>query len=185
MKKTIPLTASCGCEMHAEPRKAVAVDTAIKASNLRRLRLIEGQVRGLQKMVEEDRYCADIMVQISSVQQALRGVGRALMRNHLKHCATKAIRTGEVEANVMYDELEPGPSAPSSSGFEASQITFTASKAHVLPTPLHVSHAPYGLLKEKERGSSCGMLVPSFGKVQIVVDQPGQGPVDPQVHDEH
>ncbi len=47
----------------------------IKIANLKRLRCIEGQIRGLQKMVEEDRYCADIMIQISSVQQALRAWG--------------------------------------------------------------------------------------------------------------
>ena len=59
--------AACGC---AEPdpggRKAAGVDPDIKARNLKRLRRIEGQIRGLQKMVEEDRYCADIMTQISS-----------------------------------------------------------------------------------------------------------------------
>ena len=54
------------------------VDPEIKAANLRRLRRIEGQVRGLQKMVEEDRYCADIVTQIASVQEALRGVGAAI-----------------------------------------------------------------------------------------------------------
>ncbi len=78
----------------------------LKASNLRRLRRIEGQVRGLQKMVEEDRYCADIMIQISSVQEALRAVGRGLMYNHLRHCATEAIAKGTpAEADAMYDEL--------------------------------------------------------------------------------
>ncbi|MGH7664825.1 MAG: metal-sensitive transcriptional regulator [Gemmatimonadaceae bacterium] len=81
------------------------MDRDIKDRNLKRLRRIEGQVRGLQKMVEEDRYCADIMTQISSVHEALRAVGRELMRNHLKHCATSAIRSGEIEANAMYDEL--------------------------------------------------------------------------------
>ena len=84
---------------------AVAVDPAIKTKNLKRLRRIEGQVRGLHKMVEEDRYCADILTQIASVHEALRGVGRELMRNHLKHCATSAIRTGQGEAEMMYDEL--------------------------------------------------------------------------------
>ena len=72
---------------------------------MKRLRRIEGQVRGLQKMVEEDRYCADVMTQISSVQEALRSVGRELMRNHLKHCASSAIRAGDAEAEAMYDEL--------------------------------------------------------------------------------
>jgi DNA-binding FrmR family transcriptional regulator len=86
-------------------KQAVAVDADIKDRNLKRLRRIEGQVRGLQGMVENDRYCADIMMQIASVQEALRGVGRELMRNHLKHCAASAIRAGESEANEMYDEL--------------------------------------------------------------------------------
>ncbi len=102
--KTEP--ALCGCEAHARGRKAVAVDPEIKSSNLKRLRRIEGQVRGLQKMVEEDRYCADIIVQVSSVQEALRAVGRALMRNHLRHCAAQAIGKGSPEeAEAMYDEL--------------------------------------------------------------------------------
>lgn len=78
---------------------------AAKPRNLKRLRRIEGQVRGLQKMVEEDRYCAEILTQISSVHEALRGVGRELMRNHLRHCASTAIRTGGKRADDMYDEL--------------------------------------------------------------------------------
>jgi DNA-binding FrmR family transcriptional regulator len=86
-------------------RHAVGVDADRKARNLTRLRRIEGQVRGLQKMVEEDRYCADIMTQIASVHEALRGVGRELMRNHLRHCATSAIRSDQESADAMYDEL--------------------------------------------------------------------------------
>jgi CsoR family transcriptional regulator, copper-sensing transcriptional repressor len=85
--------------------KAVAVDPDLKDRNLKRLRRIEGQVRGLQKMIEEDRYCPDILVQVSSVQEALRAVGRELMRNHLKHCATQAIRSGGTDAEATYDEL--------------------------------------------------------------------------------
>jgi DNA-binding FrmR family transcriptional regulator len=83
----------------------VGVDPEIKARNVTRLRRIEGQVRGLQKMIEEDRYCADVMTQISSVHEALRSVGRELMRNHLRHCATAAIRGGDADAEAMYDEL--------------------------------------------------------------------------------
>lgn len=86
-------------------RAAVGVDPERKTRNLNRLRRIEGQVRGIQRMVEEDRYCADILVQISSIQEALRGVSRELMRNHLAHCATHAIRSGPAEADAMYDEL--------------------------------------------------------------------------------
>jgi DNA-binding FrmR family transcriptional regulator len=86
-------------------RHAVGVDLDAKERNLTRLRRIEGQIRGLHKMVEEDRYCADILTQISSVQEALRAVGRELLRNHLKHCATSAIKVGSDEAEAMYDEL--------------------------------------------------------------------------------
>ena len=98
--------AACGCDARGSQRKAVAVDPGIKAANLKRLRRIEGQVRGLERMVGEDRYCADILIQISSVQEALRAVGRALMRNHLRHCASQAIRKGSAEqAEAMYEEL--------------------------------------------------------------------------------
>ena len=97
--------AGCGCGVAPGERKAAGVDPEIKTSNLKRLRRIEGQVRGLQKMVEEERYCADILTQVSSVQEALRAVGRELMRNHLKHCATQAIRSGGTDAEAMYDEL--------------------------------------------------------------------------------
>lgn len=86
-------------------KRAVAVDEDVRKRNLARLKRIEGQVRGLQKMVEEDRYCAEVLTQISSVHEALRAVARELMRNHLKHCATHAIRKGEAEAESMYDEL--------------------------------------------------------------------------------
>lgn len=101
----LPEKAVCGCEAHLEPRKAVAVDPEVKSANFKRLRRIEGQVRGLQKMVEEDRYCTDIIIQISSVQEALRGIGRTLMRNHLRHCTTRALQAGDEQARAMYDEL--------------------------------------------------------------------------------
>jgi len=107
-ERLLPAAAECGCAVRDASdisRKAVAVDPEVKSRNIKRLRRIEGQVRGLQKMVDEDRYCADILAQISSVQEALRGVGKELMRNHLKHCATGAIRGGGEEADRMYDEL--------------------------------------------------------------------------------
>lgn len=102
-------TAACHCATHVPAagrgRKAVAVDAAVKDRNLNRLRRLEGQVRGIQRMIEDDRYCADILTQVSSVQEALRGVARELMRNHLKHCATSAIRADDTAAEAMYDEL--------------------------------------------------------------------------------
>jgi CsoR family transcriptional regulator, copper-sensing transcriptional repressor len=98
-------SAECACVV-GPGHKALAVDPGIKQTNQKRLRRIEGQVRGLQKMVENDRYCADIITQIASVQEALRGVARNLMKNHLHHCAAKALRSAKKEeADAMYDEL--------------------------------------------------------------------------------
>ena len=95
----------CGAQPGEGPH-ASAVDPDVKRSIGSRLRRIEGQVRGLQKMIEEERYCADVLMQLSSVQEALRGTGRALLHNHLKHCATEAIRSGDPDkAEAMYDEL--------------------------------------------------------------------------------
>jgi CsoR family transcriptional regulator, copper-sensing transcriptional repressor len=97
--------AECACRV-GPGRKALAVDAVLKETNQKRLRRIEGQIRGLQKMVEEDRYCADIITQIASAQEALRGVARNLMKNHLHHCAAKALRSAKKEeADAMYDEL--------------------------------------------------------------------------------
>ncbi len=102
-KKARGSTAAC-CAPD-EGRKAVAVDAGAKERNLARLKRIEGQVRGIHKMVEGDRYCADIVGQLSAVQEALRAVGRELMRNHLRHCASEAFRHGGKEADEMSDEL--------------------------------------------------------------------------------
>ena len=99
-------SAAHGCDVNSNERKAVAVDPNIKISNLKRLRRIEGQIRGLQKMVEENRYCSDILIQVSSVQEALRGVSQALLRNHLRHCAAAALTSGkQAENEAMYAEL--------------------------------------------------------------------------------
>ena len=95
-----PTSAKATAGKHAD-----AVDADIRDANLKRLRRIEGQIRGLQKMVEQDRYCPDVITQIASVQEALRAVGRQLLRNHLKHCATTAIKKGPEDADRTYDEL--------------------------------------------------------------------------------
>jgi DNA-binding FrmR family transcriptional regulator len=98
--------AACGCGPHDPGRKALGVEPQIKSANLVRLRRIEGQVRGLQKMLEDDRYCADVLTQISSVQEALRSVGRELLRNHLKHCVTHTLRKDDDEAReALFNEL--------------------------------------------------------------------------------
>jgi CsoR family transcriptional regulator, copper-sensing transcriptional repressor len=71
-----------------------------------RLRRVEGQVRGVHKMVEAQRYCPDILVQMSAVHESLRAVERILMKNHLQHCAIEALRSGdEKQAQKTYREL--------------------------------------------------------------------------------
>ena len=99
--------AACACGARsADGTHTSAVDPEIKHSISTRLRRIEGQVRGLQKMIEEERYCADVLMQLSSVQEALRGVGRSLLHNHLKHCVNEAIRLGDPQqADEIYEEL--------------------------------------------------------------------------------
>jgi DNA-binding FrmR family transcriptional regulator len=92
--------------VRSENRKAAGIDASIKAANQNRLRRIEGQVGGLQKMVDDDRYCPDIITQIASVQEALRGVARNLMKNHMHHCAMKAMRSGNAQqSEAMHGEL--------------------------------------------------------------------------------
>ena len=97
--------ALCGCDAASvgSGRKAAAVDPEIKSAALTRLRRIEGQLRGLQRMVDEERYCPEILTQMASVQEALRAVARALMRNHLKHCVATA--HGSADAERVYNEL--------------------------------------------------------------------------------
>jgi len=90
---------------HSPAKKAHGVDPEIKSSNLKRLRRIEGQVRGLHKMVEEDRYCPDILMQVASVQEALKSVSRELVRNHLSHCARRALQGSDEQAQAAVDEL--------------------------------------------------------------------------------
>ena len=65
-----------------------------KEDYLGRLRRIEGQVRGLQRMVEEDKYCIDILTQVSAVTGALQSVALGLMEDHLGHCVTQAVAEG-------------------------------------------------------------------------------------------
>lgn len=80
--------------------------TEKKPEAISRLRAVEGQIRGVQKMIDDDRYCVDVLVQISAAQEALRGVGKIVMRNYLETCATNSIRSqDETERRATYDEL--------------------------------------------------------------------------------
>ncbi|MFC0302120.1 metal-sensitive transcriptional regulator [Virgibacillus soli] len=74
-----------------------------KQAVINRLKRIEGQVRGIQKMIEEDRYCVDILVQISAINAALKKVGFSVTERHMKHCVTHAVKSGE--GNDAMEEL--------------------------------------------------------------------------------
>jgi CsoR family transcriptional regulator, copper-sensing transcriptional repressor len=65
-----------------------------------RLRRIEGQVRGLQRMVEEDQYCIDILTQVNSAASALKSVGMGLLDDHVRHCVKVSIETGDSDEKV-------------------------------------------------------------------------------------
>ena len=69
-----------------------------------RLRRIEGQVRGLQRMVDEDRYCIDVLTQISSVTRALQGVAVNMLDDHVRHCVRDAIEEGPDAADAKVEE---------------------------------------------------------------------------------
>ena len=71
-----------------------------------RLKRIEGQVRGIQRMVDENRYCIDVLTQISAIHESLRKVSETLLRGHLGHCVTRAVESGDPrETERIYDEL--------------------------------------------------------------------------------
>lgn len=100
----------CGCggaeTCHAGPGGlAHGVDERIKAANLRQLRRIEGQVRGIAAMVEQDRYCTDVITQVAAVRASLHSVARNLLRNHLAHCAAAALHEEGPGREAMIDEL--------------------------------------------------------------------------------
>ena len=75
-----------------------------KDDYLKRLRRIEGQIRGLQKMVEEDKYCIDILTQISAATKALQSVAIGLVEEHIAHCVANAIAEGGPEADAKVKE---------------------------------------------------------------------------------
>jgi DNA-binding FrmR family transcriptional regulator len=84
-----------------EHRKTHACDEKEKTDLLARLKRIEGQIRGIQKMIEEDRYCVDVIVQVSAATAALKKVSLALLERHAKSCVTDAIQAGNGESSVQ------------------------------------------------------------------------------------
>lgn len=85
----------------APPSRGYAQD---KQAYLRRLKRIEGQVRGLQRMVDDDEYCIDVLTQISAVSSALKSVSIGLLEDHLGHCVVAAAREGDEAAAVKVQE---------------------------------------------------------------------------------
>ncbi|MGA8988428.1 metal-sensitive transcriptional regulator [Aeromicrobium sp.] len=75
-----------------------------KDQYLKRLRRIEGQARGLQRMVEEDQYCIDILTQVSAMTKALQSVSLGLLDDHLSHCVVDAARAGGAESDAKIRE---------------------------------------------------------------------------------
>jgi DNA-binding FrmR family transcriptional regulator len=88
--------------MNAEQTPAGYVEG--KEVYLRRLRRIEGQARGLQKMVEDEKYCIDILTQVSAMTSALQSVALGLLNDHLSHCVVEAARAGGPEADAKVKE---------------------------------------------------------------------------------
>ncbi|MFC7395363.1 metal-sensing transcriptional repressor [Scopulibacillus cellulosilyticus] len=90
-------------DMQPEKQPKIPRSEQEKKQIVNRLKRIEGQVRGLQKMVEDDRYCVDILIQISAIQAALKKAGYSLLERHTKTCVASAIKEGEGEHHI--DEL--------------------------------------------------------------------------------
>ena len=77
-----------------------------KADVLNRLSRIEGQVRGVKRLVENETYCVEVLTQVSAIHEALRAAGKIIMRSHLEHCVTDALRRGDPEeAERIYREM--------------------------------------------------------------------------------
>jgi DNA-binding FrmR family transcriptional regulator len=76
-----------------------------RSDHLRRLHKIEGQVRGIARMVEDDRYCIEVLTQVSAATRALQQVALGLLDDHLRHCVLDAARSGAAEGEAKLDEL--------------------------------------------------------------------------------
>ncbi len=109
MAKGKPIQTSTDDCCHApetEGKKPVHIDPAARAKNITRLKRAEGQVRGVIRMVEEDRYCADVLVQIAAARESLHAVAREILHNHTAHCVAAAAAKGGAQAQESLDELK-------------------------------------------------------------------------------
>ena len=89
----------------APDRVATDVDPAIRAANILQLRRARGQIDGIERMLEQDRYCADIITQITAARASLQVVAKSLLEAHLKACHVHAMKNGGAVADNMYQEL--------------------------------------------------------------------------------
>lgn len=89
----------------ADAQHAMGIAEPVKRDLIQRLARIRGQVEGLQRMVEEERYCPDTLQQFSAVHAALRSAERVLLDNHLRGCATRAFEGGGVTADEVREEI--------------------------------------------------------------------------------
>ncbi|MBU2602757.1 MAG: metal-sensitive transcriptional regulator [Actinobacteria bacterium] len=99
-------TCSGRLDRHAESERDVASYIDDKPKLLARLRRIEGQVRGLQRMIDEEKYCVDVLTQISSVIAALQGVGLIVLEDHVQGCVKDAITRGENADEAVAELIE-------------------------------------------------------------------------------
>lgn len=89
----------------ADERLASHQDPSARAANIRQIRRAKGQVEGIERMIEADRYCVDIIMQITAARAALLAVGKSLLEGHLKECHKAAANNGGAAADKMYQEL--------------------------------------------------------------------------------
>ena len=90
-------------EVHSHTQHMTPRSDQEKQALLNRLKRIEGQVRGIQKMIDDDRYCVDVLVQISAINAAMKGVGFSMAERHMKHCVSDAVKSGNGDETI--DEL--------------------------------------------------------------------------------
>ena len=96
--------AATGVTPLTDPSEHSYIANQTKGQYLKRLRRIEGQARGLQRMVEEEQYCIDILTQVSAMTKALQGLGLGLLDEHMAHCVVNAARQGGPEAEQKLKE---------------------------------------------------------------------------------
>ncbi|NYG54758.1 metal-sensitive transcriptional regulator [Nocardioides perillae] len=98
------MTETAPADEHAADHQHGYLAHGNRDAYLKRLRRIEGQARGLQRMVEEEKYCIDILTQVSAMTKALQSVALGLLEEHLEHCVVEAARAGGPEADAKVKE---------------------------------------------------------------------------------